>query len=83
MSLNQFTPLKVLNPFILDWRIKVRVTRKSTIKEWKNERGEGKILTINLVDCEGTQMQANFYNEAAANYNKLIFVGRVILLTNG
>lgn len=83
MSLSQFTPLKVLNPFILDWRVKVRVTRKSPIREWQNERGEGKILAINLIDCDGTQMQANFYNEAADNYNKLIFVGRIILLAGG
>jgi len=40
-------------------------------------------LTANLIDCEGTQMLANFYNEAAENYNKLIFVDRIILLAGG
>jgi len=28
-------------------------------------------------------MQANFYNELADNYNKLIFVGRIISLAGG
>lgn len=32
------------------WTIKARVTQKSDIKHWSNQRGEGKLFSVTLMD---------------------------------
>jgi replication factor A1 len=51
---DMYTPVKVLNQFSTDWRIKVRVTKKYDIKKWNNARGTGELFTVDLVDADGT-----------------------------
>ena len=34
-----YTPIKSLNTFLFDWKIKARVTKKHNKKTWKNNRG--------------------------------------------
>lgn len=46
----EYTPIKSLNTFLFDWKIKARVTKKHPMKTYKNERGGGKILNIELID---------------------------------
>ena len=50
----QYTPIKSLNTFLFDWKIKARITKKHMIKTWKNARGEGQIMNIELIDGSGT-----------------------------
>jgi len=47
-------PIKALNAFSSDWKIKARVTKKSEIRTWANQKGTGKLMNIDLVDREGT-----------------------------
>ena len=49
-----YMPIKALNQFSTDWVIKARVVKKADIRNWKNARGEGQLLNIDLVDREGT-----------------------------
>jgi hypothetical protein len=49
-----FTPIKSLNTFLFDWKIKARVTKKHAKKSWKNSRSEGTLLNIELIDKEGS-----------------------------
>lgn len=51
-----FMPVKVLNQFSSDWRIKVRVTKKYDVKRWNNARGNGELFNVDMVDQEGTQI---------------------------
>jgi replication factor A1 len=57
-----YMPVKVLNSFATDWRIKVRVTKKYAIKSWNNARGSGELMNVDMMDYEGTQIQGTFYN---------------------
>lgn len=36
---DSYTPIKSLNTFLFDWKIKARVTKKHNKKTWKNTRG--------------------------------------------
>jgi len=36
--------------FSFRWTIRVRVTNKSDIRHWSNQRGEGKLFSMDLVD---------------------------------
>ncbi len=48
------TPIKLLSPYNHRWTIKARVTAKSEMKEWQNERGSGKLFSIDLLDSSVT-----------------------------
>jgi hypothetical protein len=58
-----YTPIKSLNTFLFDWKIKGRVTKKQAKKSWKNAKGTGTLLNIELIDHQGTQIQATFFND--------------------
>lgn len=49
-----YMPIKALNQFSNDWVIKARIVKKADIRAWKNAKGEGKLLNIDLIDRENT-----------------------------
>lgn len=51
-----YTPIKALNTFLFDWKIKARVTKKHAKKSWKNSRSEGTLLNVELIDNQGSQI---------------------------
>lgn len=63
-----YLPVKCLNTFSTDWAIKVRVTKKGDIKEWKNTSGSGSLFNVDLIDMEGTQIQGTFFKSQATKF---------------
>ena len=53
---DMYTPIRVLNQFSTDWKIRARVTKRDEPKQWRNNRGEGTLMNIELIDKEGTQI---------------------------
>ena len=47
-------PIKALNQFSTDFRFKARVVKKPPLRFYKNDKGEGKIMSLDLMDREGT-----------------------------
>eukprot|EP00349_Pseudokeronopsis_sp_Brazil_P004562 CAMPEP_0202970298 /NCGR_PEP_ID=MMETSP1396-20130829/16270_1 /ASSEMBLY_ACC=CAM_ASM_000872 /TAXON_ID= /ORGANISM="Pseudokeronopsis sp., Strain Brazil" /LENGTH=188 /DNA_ID=CAMNT_0049698709 /DNA_START=518 /DNA_END=1086 /DNA_ORIENTATION=+ len=66
-----------------DWTIKARITKKFPLKEWRNARGQGHILNIELVDYFGGQIQATFFNEQAVQFNDKLQENKVYIFSNG
>jgi len=65
-------PIKALNQFSSDWRFKARVLKKPPLREYKNAKGNGKIMSLDLIDREGTMIQATMFNETAVKwYDKI------------
>ena len=58
-------PIKALNQFNTDWRIKARVLKKADLRSYRNAKGEGVILNLDLIDREGTMIQATAFNDTA------------------
>lgn len=67
-----YTPIKALSTFNYDWRIKARVTKKGQIRRWKNNRSEGYLLNVDLMDKHGTQIQATFFKDAVDRFESII-----------
>lgn len=78
-----YTPIRCLNQFSTDWRIRARITKKGDKKEYKNARGEGVLLNIDLIDKEGTQIQATFFGEAVHKFFNILQENHVYLFANG
>eukprot|EP00347_Sterkiella_histriomuscorum_P012018 403370207 len=78
-----YTPIRMLNNFTKDWKIKARVIQKGQKKEWRNAKGEGVLLNADLIDHEGTQIQATFFGEAAHKYDQMLHENHVYLFSNG
>ena len=55
----------------LRWTIRVRVTHKSEIKEWHNQRGQGRLFTVNFLDETGEIRATGFNDQVDAFYDKL------------
>ena len=49
-TVKNYTPIKSLSTFLLDWKIKARVTKKHNKKSWRNEKGKGTLLNVELID---------------------------------
>lgn len=61
-------PIKALNPYNSRWTIKARVTSKGEIKRWSNARGEGQLFAVNLLDDQGTEIRATFFQKAVDKF---------------
>ena len=62
-------PIKALNQFHRDWKIKSRVLTK-TFK--KSQSSDLSILKLCLVDIHSTPIEAMFFGEAADHFTALI-----------
>ncbi len=81
---DMYTPIRVLNQFSTDWKIRARVTKKDEPKQWRNNRGEGTLMNIELIDKEGTQIQSTFFGEEAAKrFAPMLKENKVYLFSNG
>ena len=78
-----YLPIKLLNQYSQDWRIKVKLARKYPIRNWSNSKGAGSILTVDLVDRNKSEIQAAFFNEAAAKFGPVLQEGKVYLMSGG
>ena len=48
------------------------MVKKGDIRNWKNARGEGKLINIDLVDREGTMIQGTAFNEVAERLDQAL-----------
>ncbi|KAK1427233.1 hypothetical protein QVD17_15916 [Tagetes erecta] len=76
-------PLASLNPYQGNWTIKVRLTSKGNMRNYKNARGEGCVFNVELTDEDGTQIQATMFNEAARRFYDVFEMGKVYYISKG
>jgi len=69
---DQYMPIKALSNFSTDWRIKARIVKKHEMRHWKNDKGSGEILSVDLMDRENTMIQATMFKETATKYQEIL-----------
>ena len=80
MQLCKEIPISSITPFISNWLIRVRVTKKTDIKQWHNEKGEGKLFNCNFIDSFGSEIRCTFFKEEVDRYYAFIEENKVILI---
>lgn len=78
-----YMPIKHLNQFSADWTIKARVVKKAPVRSWKNAQKSGQLLNFDLVDKDGTMIQATAFNEDATRYDDILAVDAVYTFQSG
>ena len=75
--------MKALAVGFTDWRIKARIIKKYERKSYQREGRRGQLLSIDLIDGYGTQIQATFFNDSVDKFFNLLKENHVYLLSNG
>ena len=79
----KYTTFSHLNTFSRDIELLARVTDKTELKEYKNEKGIGHIFNINVIDQEGTEMQVACFNKVANKFHSIIKENSVYEIIGG
>lgn len=73
-------PINSLSPYQNKWVIKARVTSKSTIRQWNNAKGEGKLFSMDLMDESG-EIRATAFKEMVDKYYNIIEVDKIYFIS--
>ena len=76
------TPIAALTPYNNRWTIQVRVTAKGQMKTWKNDKGEGNLFSVDLIDESG-EIRATAFKETATKYYDVLQEGKVYRIRGG
>lgn len=66
-------PISALSPYQNKWVIKARVTAKSPIRTWSNQKGEGKLFSMDLMDESG-QIRVTGFRDSVDKFYEMIEV---------
>lgn len=77
-------PIRELSPYHRNWTICARVTSEPKIREFTAQGGRGgKVFSVDLLDKEGDQIRASFFNDAVTKFASLMEKGKVFTFSKG
>jgi replication factor A1 len=65
------------------WIIKAKVTDKTELKTFTNQRGDGSVFSIELLDSHGGEIKCSLYNDVATKWFPVIKVGKCYTISKG
>lgn len=65
-----------LNPYQNRWTIKARVSSRSDLKTYQNQRGTGQLFNFDLIDETG-EIRVCCFNDVAKRFSDMIQTGMV------
>ncbi|CAO3638936.1 unnamed protein product [Cunninghamella echinulata] len=74
-------PIKGLNPYQNKWVIKARVTQKTDIKHWANQKSEGKLFSVNLLDSSG-EIKATAFKDQVDRLYPIFEEGKIYYISH-
>lgn len=78
-----FLPINEISAYYPKWTIKARITNKTPLRTFRKGTGEGKVFSCDLVDVEGGEIRATFFNESATKFFDFIQVKKCFTFTKG
>lgn len=75
-------PINSLSPYQNKWTIRARVVSKAPLRTWSNNRGEGKLFSMDLIDESG-EIRATAFNNECDKFFDMIEINKVYFITRG
>jgi replication factor A1 len=75
-------PINTINPYLPKWTIRARVTHKSDMKTWNNQKGSGTLFSVDLLDETG-EIRATMFQDAAQHFFPILVPGKVYFISKG
>ncbi|CAE7196866.1 RPA1C, partial [Symbiodinium natans] len=66
-----------------NWRLLARVTKKTLKRKFKKPEREGQLFNVDLMDKEGTETRATFFNQAADKFFDVLQDGQMFVFSGG
>ena len=76
-------PISALGPYTPRWRLRARVTSKSEVRRFVNQRGQGQLFSVDLVDAEGGETRATFFGAAVEKFLSLVNPHNIYEISGG
>jgi ssDNA-binding replication factor A large subunit len=76
-------PISEISAYHTKWTIKARVTNKAPMRTFKKGAGEGKVFSVDLLDADGGEIRASFFNDAAEKFEKVLAVKKCYTFGKG
>ena len=84
MSSTRCFPISELSAYTKGWQIRARVTAKAPLRTFNKSKGvSGKVLSVDLLDAEGGEIRASFFNQAADDFYQKLEKGKCFNFSNG
>lgn len=82
IDVSNIHPINSLSPYQNKWTIRARVVNKAPIRTWNNQRGEGKLFSMDLLDESG-EIRATAFNSECDKFFDMVEVNKVYFITRG
>lgn len=82
IDVSNIHPINSLSPYQNKWTIRARIVYKAPVRTWSNQRGEGKLFSMDLIDESG-EIRATAFNTECDKFFDMIEVNKVYFITRG
>jgi replication factor A1 len=85
-SLGHYNEISLINIYSADLKIKARVITKSQMRTYNNQKGQGHVFSVLLLDGSSAPenvIKGTFFNEQAIKFNELVFEGQIYVFSQG
>jgi len=83
MAAELVLPISEISSYHTKWTIKARVTAKSNVRSFSKGSNAGKVFSCDLLDKEGGEIRASFFNAAADKYETTLQIGKCYVFSRG
>jgi len=83
MASEMILPIGEISSYHTKWTIKARVTAKGNIRTFSKGASTGKVFSVDLLDKEGGEIRATFFNDAVDKFESTLQIGKCYVFSRG
>jgi len=83
MASGMILPIGEISSYHTKWTIKARVTAKGQLRTFSKGSSSGKVFSVDLLDKEGGEIRASFFNDAVDKFETTLQIGNCYVFSRG